>query len=141
MTTSHDGDQLSSKGGYANNKDELAPTNNSIAQVSGSPSPSPPTQPLSPDTTTHSSSNLGPISYFRYHREDRLMGILAGLPPLSTTARRRSSSEPTVPATRSKDKASRPHTNVPLAAHSARDISVLGIGAWAEKELTKLRCP
>lgn len=141
--TLHGGDLVFSKGGYATNTEASVPTNKLIAQVSASPSPPAQAPRPSPGPTTQSSSNLEPLSYFRYHREDRLMGVLAGgLAPLTTTTtRRRTLSKSTGPATSSKDKASasRSLSNVPLTTRSMRDILVFGIGAWTEEENINIR--
>ncbi|KAI1198844.1 hypothetical protein F5X97DRAFT_342352 [Nemania serpens] len=145
MTTSHDGDLSSSKGGYdANTTDVSVPNNKLIVQVPEPPSS--PTQAPGPDPTTQTLSNLEPISYFRYHREDRLMGVLAGLRPLTTTTtttttRHQALSNSIDPTTSSADEAPRSHTEAPLVTHSTGDISVFGTGAWIEGGNTNLRCP
>lgn len=80
-----------------------------------------PSRAHSPEPSGRSLLQLGPLAYFQYHREDRLMGAFAGLTPLPSPREQRTPGGMTAPTT--------PYTT--------QDEFFLKVGAWAGEETSR----
>lgn len=138
MTIIRHGDlSPSNNRGHATNTDvPAASTNRLTTQASASPSPH--VDIPDPRRTAEVSSNLKPLSYFKYHHEDRLVGAFAGLESSADLEGHQTPNGCADPPL-SKTHVSSHHTQTPTATRAMQDELVFGIGAWAKGQGWKHR--